>query len=125
MMFGGRAAEIMEFGEMTTGASNDIGQATRVAREMVMEFGMSELGPVNYGPQQDVVDWGKGYIEQPIISPDKQGQIDAEVRKILDVGYDTAVKLLKKYKRKLDDVSTRLLEVETMDGEQFEKIMKA
>jgi cell division protease FtsH len=123
MMMGGRAAEQMVFDEMTTGAASDIDKATEIARGMVMEYGMSELGPVNYGPRQDVVEWGK-YYEQNQISQDVQGKIDAEVKKFVETGYETAVKILKKYSKKLDEVSTRLLEIETMDGDEFVKIMK-
>jgi cell division protease FtsH len=124
MMLGGRAAEELVFNEVTTGASNDIDKATRVARDMVIEFGMSELGPVNYGPDRDVVDWGKTMYEQAPVSQEMQSKIDAAVKKFLDDGYTNAVKILKKYRKKLDAVSARLLEIETMDGDEFEKIMK-
>jgi len=125
MMMGGRAAEELVFGEVTTGAANDIDKATRVAKNMVTEFGMSSLGPVNYGPEQDVVDWGKGYYEQAPISQEMQAKIDTEIKKFVDEGYETAMRLLKKYRKKLDEVSLRLLEIENMDGEEFEKIMKS
>jgi cell division protease FtsH len=123
MMMGGRAAEEMVFGEMTTGAASDIDKATEIARNMVTEFGMSDLGPVNYGPRQEMMEWGK-YFEPAQVSQEMQGKIDAEVRKLVETGYDTAVKVLKKYRKKLDEVSARLLEIETMDGEEFERIMK-
>ena len=100
MMMGGRAAEELVFGEITTGASNDIDKATMVARNMVMEYGMSSLGPINYGPQQDAIDWGRVYYEQTLISPDMQNKIDAEVKKIIDTAYKNAVVILKKIKRK-------------------------
>jgi cell division protease FtsH len=125
MMMGGRAAEQMVFDEMTTGAASDIDKATEIARGMVMEFGMSELGPINYGPKQDMVDWGKTYYEQTQISQEMQAKIDSEVKNFIDAGYETAVKILKKYRQKLNEVSTRLLEIETMDGDEFEKIMKS
>lgn len=125
MMLGGRAAEELVFGEITTGASNDIDKATKVARDMVIEFGMSPLGPVNYGPQQDVVDWGKGYYDQPSISQEMQAKIDNEIKKLVDTGYATAMAALKKYRAKLDEVSSRLLVEETMDGEEFDQLMKA
>jgi cell division protease FtsH len=124
MMMGGRVAEEMVFGEMTTGAASDIDKATEIARNMVVEFGMSDLGPVNYGPRQDVTEWGKTYWEQTPVSQDMQAKIDAEVRRLVDNGYQEAIKILKKYRKKLDEVSKRLLEIETMDGDEFEKIMK-
>ncbi len=123
MMLGGRAAEEMVFGEITTGAANDIDKATAVARAMVMEYGMSELGPVNYGPQQDVVDWGRAYYEPTHISPEMQSKIDGEVQKIISEGYVKAMAILKKYRKPMDLVVTRLLEVETMDGDEFLQIM--
>ncbi|MDP1743539.1 MAG: cell division protein FtsH, partial [Candidatus Amesbacteria bacterium] len=123
MMMGGRAAEEIVFGEITTGASNDIDKATMVARNMVMEYGMSALGPINYGPQQDAIDWGRVYFEQTQISPDMQNKIDAEVKKIIDTAYKNAVIILKKYKKKMDKVVIRLLETENMDGDEFVKIM--
>ena len=124
MMLGGRAAEELIFGEFTTGASNDIDKATRVARSMVMEFGMSDLGPINYGPDQDVIDWGRG-LEQTHISPEMQNKIDVEVRKIIDAAYKKALAILRKYRKKMDDVAVKLLETENMDGDEFEKIMHA
>ncbi|OGD10121.1 cell division protein FtsH [Candidatus Amesbacteria bacterium RIFOXYB1_FULL_47_9] len=124
MMMGGRAAEQLVFNETTTGAANDIDKATRVAKDMVMEYGMSELGPINYGPQQDVVEWGRAFTEQ-VVSQEMLSKIDVEVRKLVGEGYETAVKILKKYKAKLDEVSLRLLETENMDREEFENFMKA
>ena len=124
MMLGGRAAEDLVFGEITTGAANDIDKATEVARNMVVEYGMSELGPVNYGPRQDVVEWGKAFYEPAQVSQQMQGKIDGEVKRFVDEGYKTAEALLKKYRAKLDKVSARLLEIENMDGDEFEKMMK-
>ncbi len=123
MMMGGRAAEELTFGEITTGAANDIDKATATARNMVMEYGMSSLGPINYGPQQDVIDWGRTYFEQTQISPDMQNKIDAEVKKIIDTAYKNAVTILKKYKKKMDKVVIRLLETENMDGDEFTRLM--
>ncbi len=123
MMLGGRAAEELIFGEVTTGASNDIDKATMVARNMVMEYGMSDLGPINYGPQQDQIEWGRASFEQTHISPDMQNKIDAEVKKIIDVAYKKAFVIVKKYKRKMDLVVKKLMELETIDGDEFEKIM--
>lgn len=124
MMMGGRAAEELVFGEITTGAANDIDKATSVARNMVMEYGMSSLGPINYGPQEDAIDWGKAYFEQTQISPDMQNKIDAEVKRIIDTAYKNAQVILKKYRKKMDKVVIKLMETENMDGDEFEKVMK-
>ena len=123
MMLGGRAAEEVVFGEITTGASNDIDKATRVARNMVTEYGMSELGPINYGPNQDAIDWSRTMYEQNPVSPDMQGKIDGEVKKIIDDGYKKAVAILKRYRKKMDEVVESLMKTENIDGEEFEKIM--
>jgi len=123
MTMGGRAAEQLIFKEMTSGAANDIDQATRIAKYMVMEFGMSDLGPINFGPHLDVTEWGKQYMEQNIISQDMQGKIDVEVKKLLDEGYRVAAGLLKKYKKKLDEVAEALIKKETLEGEEFTALM--
>jgi cell division protease FtsH len=123
MMLGGRAAEELVFGEVTTGASNDIDKATKVARDMVVEYGMSDLGPINFGPNQDMVDWGKAYYEANPVGQDTQAKIDAEVKRIIDEGYKKAVAILKRYKKKMDEVVEQLMKTENMDGEEFAAIM--
>ncbi|MBI2617728.1 ATP-dependent zinc metalloprotease FtsH [Candidatus Gottesmanbacteria bacterium] len=122
-MLGGRAAENLIFNEMTTGASNDIDQATSVARNMVIEYGMSNLGPINFGPNLDVTEWGGRYFQETHISQDMQNRIDEEVKKILDTGYKTALSILKKYKAKLDLIASELIKKETLEGDEFEKLM--
>ncbi|MBI4066096.1 ATP-dependent zinc metalloprotease FtsH [Candidatus Gottesmanbacteria bacterium] len=123
MTMGGRAAEQLIFHEMTSGAANDIDQATRIARFMVMEFGMSELGPINFGPHMDITEWGKQYMEQNTISQEMQGKIDVEVKKLLDEGYRVAAGLLKKHKKNLDEVAEALIKKETLEGEEFAALM--
>ncbi len=123
VMMGGRAAEELIFNEFTSGASNDIDQATRVARYMVMEFGMSELGPVNFGPQMDMTEWGKSYMEQNQVSPEMQGAIDREVKRFVEEGYKKALSLLKKHKDKLDLIAEELVKKETIESEEFEVLM--
>ncbi len=122
-MMGGRAAEQIIFNEMTSGAANDIDQATRIARYMVMEFGMSDLGPINFGPQMDITEWGKQYIEQQQISQDMAAAIDREVKKLLDEGYKRAVEILKKNRKKLDVIAGELVKKETIEGDEFEALM--
>ncbi len=122
-MLGGRAAEELIFNEMTTGASNDIDKATSLARDMVVEFGMSKLGPINFGPTVDVTEWGGRYLNETHISPQMQSKIDDEVKSIMDVAYKQAEAILKKTKDKLDIVAGDLLKKETLEKEDFEKIM--
>ena len=123
MMMGGRAAELLIYKEQTAGASNDIERATRVARSMVMEYGMSELGPMNFTPQYNS-DYSKNWGEPLKISTNLQDKVDVEVRKFIDEAQAKAMTLLKKYRKELDLVTKKLLEVETLDGDTFTEVMK-
>ncbi|MBI4067042.1 ATP-dependent zinc metalloprotease FtsH [Candidatus Gottesmanbacteria bacterium] len=122
-MLGGRAAEQTVFGEMTSGAANDIDKATSVARAMVIEFGMSDLGPINFGPTIDVTEWGGKWMNEQHISPEMQSKIDSQVKKIIDEGYKVAVETLRKFRKELDRVAEALVKRETLEGEDFEKLM--
>ncbi|KKR33282.1 MAG: ATP-dependent zinc metalloprotease FtsH [Candidatus Gottesmanbacteria bacterium GW2011_GWC2_39_8] len=122
-MLGGRAAESLIFNEMTTGASSDIDQATRIAREMVIEFGMSDLGPINFGPTMDMTEYGSKWMNEPQVSQEMQSRIDTEVGKIIDAGYKKAYAVLKENKEALDRVAEELVKKETLDGDEFEKVM--
>ena len=123
-MLGGRAAEELVFNEMTSGASNDIAQATKVARAMVIEFGMSELGPMNFGDDTGMGDFGQmEWYEAAKNSPAFLEKIDNEVKKILDSCYKVAVKMVKEKRKILDKVSEALMVKETLDKDEFEKIV--
>lgn len=123
-MLGGRAAEEVAFKEMTSGASNDIEKATQLARAMVTDFGMSELGPINLGPQYDADEFGKAmWFEPASISPKMQEAVDDQIKKITDSCYKQAIEIIKKERVRLDKVAAALLEKETLDREEFEKIV--
>jgi len=123
-MLGGRAAEEIVFNEMTSGAANDIAQATKIAKAMVVEFGMGDLGPINLGADMGMGDFGQmEWYEQAQNSPAFMEKIDTETKKILDTGYKAAVKLIKEKRKLLDKVSKALLEKETLDRDDFEKIV--
>lgn len=123
-MMGGRAAENMMFNEMTAGAASDIKQATKYARAMVMELGMSDLGPVDYVTGSEYGNFGKlETMEASGVSEKTLEKIDAEVNKIVLEAYNTAVSILKKHNQELDKVSEKLLETETIDRDEFEKIV--
>lgn len=122
-MMGGRAAESLIFSEMTTGASNDIEKASQLARNMVVEYGMSDLGPISFGPSVDVTEWGSRYITEAKISPDMQAKIDNEIKKIMDKAYKQAISILTKMRDKLDLIAEQLLKKETLESEEFEKLM--
>lgn len=125
-MFGGRAAEEVVYNEMTAGASNDIEQATRVARAMVTDLGMSSLGPINLGAQVGYDDFGNPNWSEPSqISEPMQERVDMEVKKLIDTGHALAVELVKKNRKLLEDVTRKLLEKETLDRDDFEKIVGA
>ncbi len=123
VMMGGRAAEETFFGEVTTGAANDFDQATMIAKAMVVEYGMSDLGPVNFGPNMDVTQMGKAYYSENLISQEMLAKIDSEVKKILIEGYDKAVVIIKKNKNILEKVAKELVAKESLDQDEFEKIV--
>jgi len=124
MAMGGRAAEELIFGDITTGAASDISHATGIARDMVVEWGMSELGPVNLGPQVDVNDFGKAYMEPAKISDSMQAKVDEEIKKLVNQSIDEARKVLKKNKTKLEKLAKILVEKESLGQEEFEELMK-
>ncbi len=124
MSMGGRAAEEIIFGDITTGASSDISHATNMARDMVIDWGMSELGPINLGSQINVNDFGKSYLEPSKLSDKMQSKIDEEVKKFIDEAYSEAKKVLTKNKEKLNEVAKVLVEKESLDQKEFEELMK-
>ncbi len=121
-MLGGRAAEEVVFNEITTGASNDFDQATSIARAMVVDYGMSDLGPINYGANQDITNWG-GYYGQNTVSEETLNKIDLEVQKIIQSSYKSAVALVKQHRAKLDKVAEALMKTESLDEDEFVTIV--
>ena len=120
---GGRAAEEIVFDDITSGASNDIEQVTRIARSMVTRLGMSsELGPMTYGQKEELIFLGREISEQRDYSDAVAQQIDKEVRRMVDEAYKQAKALVTTYREQLDAVAKKLLEVESITREEFEKI---
>ena len=117
VMLGGRAAESLVFKEMTTGAADDIAKATEVARTMVVEFGMSDLGPINLDGERRMP------YEQSQVSPEMAAKIDGQVKKITDEAYGKAADILKKLTDKLDILAGELLKKETIESEEFVRII--
>ena len=117
VMLGGRAAESLVFKELTTGASDDISKATEVARTMVVEYGMSDLGPINLDNESRMP------YESVQISPDMSAKIDAQVKQITDEAYKNALDILKKLRDKLDVLAEELLKKETIESEEFVRII--
>ena len=120
---GGRVAEEVFFGDVSSGAHNDIEQATRIARMMVTELGMSELGPIQYDSENGQVFLGRDYTQR---SNTHSGQIayeiDVQVRKIIDACYQEATNIVEQHKEKLICIAEALLEHETLSGEDIESL---
>jgi len=124
MAMGGRAAEEIVFGDITTGAASDISHVTNIARDMVVEWGMSKLGPVNMGPQIDINDFGKSWAEPSRISDQMLNKVDEEIKTLVNTALERAITILKDNRKKLDEVAKVLMEKETIVEEEFEKLMK-
>ena len=122
-LLGGRAAEDMVFGEFTTGASSDLEIASTIAREMVTQFGMSDLGPTIFSPRPQFGIWPIMGGEGTQVSPELAAKIDREIAKIIDEGYKKAKETLSKSRAKLDKVADTLLEKETLDRDEFEQLV--
>lgn len=122
---GGRAAEEIKLGKITTGASNDFEQATRIAREMIMRYGMSdELTYRSFGKRQEAIFLGREMAEERDYSLKTEAIIDREIDRLLSEGVETAKNILVEHMDELDAVSEFLLENETIDSDQFEAIME-
>ncbi len=122
-LLGGRAAEEIVFDDITSGASNDIERVTQLARNMVTRLGMSsDLGPMVYGQKEELIFLGREISEQRDYSEAVAEKIDKEVRTLVNDAYGEAKRILSQYRKELDLVASRLLEVETLSKDEFEKI---
>jgi cell division protease FtsH len=120
-LLGGRVAEKLALDDISTGASNDIERATKIARAMVVTYGMSdELGPMSYGTSEDEVFLGRDFNKIRNYSEDVAAKIDNEMRRIIDNAYNKTEKLLSENIEKLHSVAHALLEKETISGKEFE-----
>ncbi|MCQ2434476.1 MAG: ATP-dependent zinc metalloprotease FtsH [Oscillospiraceae bacterium] len=124
MMLGGRAAEATALDDICTGASNDMERATKLARNMVTRWGLSdELGPLVYGSDSDEVFIGRDYGHVRDYSEEIAAKIDFEVRKLVEDGYEKALEILKEHREQLDIVAEFLLEYEKADEDEFQQLM--
>jgi len=124
MTLGGRAAEEIVFSEITTGASNDLEKVTETAKGMVMRFGMSErLGPRVFGHDRSLPFLGREFSAEPDYSDEIAREIDDEIRRIVEEAHQTARSILEENKVKLERISQILLERETINAEQFVKLL--
>ena len=125
VLFGGRIAEEIFMGQMTTGASNDFERATEMARRMVTQWGMSEkLGPMVYGENEGEVFLGRSITTHKNVSEATMQQVDAEIRHIIDQQYSLARRLIEENRDKVETMAKALLEWETIDADQIEDIMQ-
>lgn len=122
ILMGGRLAEELVLKQQTTGASNDIERATDLARRMVCSWGMSSLGPLAYGDNQQEMFLGRELQTQRSVSESVAQKIDAEVRSIVERNYTRAQNIMKKNIDKLHLLSEALLEFETLDKEQVDNL---
>lgn len=124
-LLGGRVAEEIRFGDVTTGASNDLEQVTNMARMMITQWGMSEsLGPIQYGEREEMVFLGRGIAETRNYSDKVAQEIDEEVRKLVDEAHWRCHEILELYQDRLDAVAAALLEEETLYAPELDAIMR-
>ncbi len=124
VMLAGHAAEKIVFGDVTTGASNDLERATSLAKSLVTRFGMSEkLGPRTFGESEEFIFLGKEIHEQRDYSEETAKLIDMEVSNIISHAYNTAKEIIKKRRKDLENIVDKLLKEETIEKEEFEKIV--
>jgi len=124
IMMGGRVAEELFLHQMTTGAGNDIEQATELARKMVCEWGMSQLGPLTFGKKEEQIFLGREIAQHRDYSEDTAIKIDQEVRRIVDDGYKAAVDVLSGGRDTLDKIARTLLEREVLDANEIQMIIE-
>jgi len=123
-MLAGRVAEELVFGDKWTGASNDLEKATKLARKMVTAYGMSQkLGPLAFGDRDELVFLGREIAEQRNYSDGVAEEIDQEVHRIVEEAYNRAKNILTTYRQKLDVIARRLIEVETIERQEFEALV--
>lgn len=124
-LLGGFVAEKLVFGEITTGASNDLEKASELARKLVKEYGMSEkLGPIAFGEKEELVFLGKEIGEQRNYSEKVASEIDEEVSRFIKNAQNSARNILKKKRKVLNKIAGTLAEKETIEREEFEKLIK-
>ena len=123
VLLGGRAAEDIVFSDITSGASNDLERVTKLARTMVMRLGMSdELGPMVYGKKEELVFLGREISEQRDYSENVAQQIDKAIQQLVQDAYEQSKAILTKYRNELDQIAAKLLDVESLNADQFFEI---
>ena len=121
---GGRTAEVLFFDDITTGASNDIQNATNIAKDMVTLYGMSDLGPIKYNAGNENVFLGRDYNQPNNVSGEVAYEIDQEVRKIINTCHTKARQIIEAHKTELETIAHALMEYETLTAEQIQRVVK-
>ncbi len=125
-LLGGRVAEEEVLGEITSGAENDLEQATEIARRMVVEFGMSKkLGPINYAEKDGMVFLGRDLVKERALSQEVASIIDEEIRAIIDESYRSVQKIIGERKELIIEVARVLREKEVLSGEEFDELINS
>ncbi len=124
IMMGGRIAEELFLDTMTTGAGNDIEQATELARKMVCEFGMSQLGPITFGKKEEQIFLGREIAQHRDFSEDTAIKIDQEVRRLVDGGYKAATEILANNRDALVRIAQALLDREVVDANEIKMLIE-
>lgn len=124
VMMGGYASEKLTFADISTGASNDLKEASGLARALVTRFGMSDLGPITFGKAEELIFLGREIATEKNYSEAVAAKIDEEVRKFIDHAYKTATKILSSYRETLKKVAKTLIEKETLEQEEFYGLIK-
>jgi cell division protease FtsH len=124
MLLGGRVAEELIFGDITTGAQNDLDRATKIARQMVTEYGMSDrLGPLTLGQKSGEVFLGRDFASHPDYSDQVAFEIDSEIRALIDRAHDEALEILTEHRERLDRIAAALIEKETLEKEDLANLL--
>lgn len=124
VFLGGYASEKLVFGKITTGPSNDLQQATELARKLVTQYGMSDLGPMTFGKKEELIFLGREIATDKNYSEEVAAQIDKAVAKFINNALQTAQRILTKKRKKLDQIAEELIKKEVIERQEFEKLMK-
>lgn len=124
MMLGGYVSEKIVFEDISTGASNDLKEATDLSRKLVTKYGMSDLGPITFGETEELIFLGKEIATEKNYSEETAKKIDEEVKKIINYAYNLTFSILKKNKKILDKIAQVLIEKETLEQEEFYELLK-
>ncbi|HEY4475158.1 MAG TPA: ATP-dependent zinc metalloprotease FtsH [Candidatus Paceibacterota bacterium] len=124
IMMGGYTAEQAVFGDISTGASNDLKEASHLSRALVTKFGMSDLGPITFGKSEEMIFLGREIAVEKDYSEEIAAKIDKEVQKFIKLAHDTAKKIIETRKKVLDAIAEALIKKETLEQEEFYSLLK-